>query len=109
RQPARPQTSQLVKHRGIVQDATVKGGGVDLVEANVRSEQVAALDDLTAKRLERQVLDLVHGRVDAPICRIGIAPLRSHAHIYRPEPPARQPPGQKRLRPPVGSRALEVT
>jgi hypothetical protein len=47
---------------------------VDLVEAKLRPEQLAALDELALKRRDRQILDLMHDRVHAPFRGVRIAP-----------------------------------
>src|SRR5207248_2765305 len=60
------------------------------------------------QRGEREVLDLVHLGVDAPVGGVGVTPLRADGHRPRRQPAALQPRGEEFLRLAVRAGGVEV-
>src|SRR2546421_12025667 len=81
---------------------------MDLVEPEVGTEQPSALGDLAPKRVERELLDLVHVGVDLPVGRVGVAPLRADRHRSRCQPAAVEPRGEELLGLAVRTGRVEV-
>ena len=108
RQARLAQTGEFVEHRSIIQNPALGRDRVDLVEPEMRSEQPAALRDLPPQGGEREVLDLVHVGVDAPVGGIGVAPLGTDGHRPGREPAALEPRSEELLRLAVRASGVEV-
>ena len=67
----------------VLQDLAVEGGGVDLVKAEVRRQEVPALGELAAEGPERQIFHLVDRGVDTPPRCVGVAPFRGDGDLGR--------------------------
>jgi hypothetical protein len=80
RQAGLAQSPQLLEHGAIVEDVALERRRVDLVEGEVRAEQVSAFGELPPERRHRQVLHLVPLGIHPPPGRVGVAPLRADRH-----------------------------
>src|SRR5205823_13558183 len=79
-----------------------------LVGPEMWSEQREALGYLPPQCGEREILDLVHLGVDAPVGRVGVAPLGADRHSPRLETTALEPGGEELLRFAIRAGGVEV-
>src|SRR5829696_6913286 len=81
---------------------------MDLIEAEMLTEQGAGFAELTAQSRYAQILNLVGLRVDPPTARVSVPPLRPHGYLAGRYPALRQPRGEELLGIAVGTGSIEV-
>src|SRR5215211_5186468 len=81
---------------------------MDLIEAEMLTEQGARFAELTAQSQYAQILNLVSLRVDPPTARVSVPPLRPHGYLAGRYPALRQPRGEELLGIAVGTGGIEV-
>src|SRR6187549_3730213 len=81
---------------------------MDLVHAQMRTEDRARLRQLAREHAERMFLDLVCGRVHLPVGGVRVTPLGAYDHGIRRNTTSAEPRREKRLRQSVGARGVEV-
>src|SRR5829696_3251068 len=81
---------------------------MNLIEAEMLTEQGAGLAELTAQGRYAQVLNLVGLRVDSPTAGVGVSPLRPHGYLAGRYLALRQPRGEELLSVAVGTGGIEV-
>src|SRR2546428_11893993 len=74
----------------------------------MRAEERACLGELLREARERELLLLVHGRVDAPVRGVAVAPLAPDGDRPGPDGALAEPARQELLRAPVAARHVEV-
>src|SRR5215212_5932241 len=81
---------------------------MDLIEAEMLTEQGAGLAELTAQGRYAQVLNLVGLRVESPTAGVDVSPLRPHGYLARRYLALHQPRGEELLSVAVGTGGIEV-
>jgi hypothetical protein len=108
RQPFGLERGEPFEHRAIVEDAALERRRVNLIELQVRREDVSALGHLPLERAGREVLHLVHGRVGLPVCGVPVSPFRTDGRGAGWHAPRAQPRSKKGLGQPVRSGRVDV-
>src|ERR1039458_5102158 len=88
----RAQVREILENSAIIQNPALKRRRVNLIQAEVGSQNLSALGKLTAERTDRKVLHLMDRGVYLPIRRIGVAPFRPNRDLRRLQSTALQPP-----------------
>ena len=108
RQTRLAQPSELAEHLSVVENPALERGRMDLVDPEIRSEQGAALGNLPSQCGEREILDLVHLGVDAPVGGVGVAHLEPTVTAPGSRPRRSEPGGEELLRLAVRAGGVEV-
>src|SRR5512132_515307 len=82
---------------------------MDLVDLEIIAEMAAALPPLALEHGGRVLLDLMNLGVDAPVGRIGIAPLRADGDGRGRDRALFEPAAEKRFTEAVGAGRIEVS
>src|SRR5439155_2798078 len=94
--------------RPVIQNPAYECGRMDLVDPEIRPQQREALGNLPPQGGKREILDLVHVGVDAPVGGVGVAPLRADGHCPRLEAAALEPGGEELFRLAVRASGVEI-
>jgi hypothetical protein len=89
------QSLELEKDVGIIEDATVECGRMDLIETQPIAQERTAFSDLSSQRLNRQVFDFLNGEIEAPRSHVCITPFGADRQIVARSTSRLQPARQE--------------